>query len=150
MLFALLTIILLTLVLYRYLLDRLKYGHVPGPTGLTSLLLLGHAYQLRGRPLLNRLKELSAEYGPVFRFDLGGNPTIFVGDLDALGEAYKREEFLGKGRGNKKISRMIRKHDPEGTWSSLSSHQDMPKMLSRKTCQRPNVANSASCPSLIP
>ena len=116
MIFPALASITVALILYRYIKDWMNYGHIPGPSGITSLPMFGHAYMIgKGKPLLDTVVKLADKYGPVFRFDVGGTPTIFVGDLNALGEAYKKDEFLGKPfLGNEKISQVVRSVDPDG------------------------------------
>ena len=71
MLLVFLATFVVFLLAYRYINDRRRYGHVPGLTGATSLPMLGHVYTLdQGTPLLEKLKELYKEHGPIFRYFL--------------------------------------------------------------------------------
>ena len=48
------------------------------------------------------------------RFDLGSDPTIFIGDMEALEDAYKKDEYMSKPSTDSKIFTTLRGLDPQG------------------------------------
>ena len=83
------------LLLVKKYLDNLKYGDVPGPSAMLSLPLIGHGYLLGDDPAA-ALDRLRRKYGPVFRFDIGDDPTVVIADYAVLHEAFKRDVFNGR------------------------------------------------------
>ncbi len=80
-----------------YLDDRRRYGHLPGPSPLLRLPLVGHSYLLSGDPIA-ALCRMRSRYGDVFRLDAVGCslPSVVVCSHRALAEASGRDDCAGR------------------------------------------------------
>ncbi len=92
----LLLCILVGLHLFKQYLTSIKYKDFPGPSPLLSVPLIGHGH-LFGPDVPQGLLDLQAKYGDIFRFDLGGVPSVHLCTHELVTKAYKMDVFNGKG-----------------------------------------------------
>ncbi len=67
-----------------------KWNHFPGPSSLTSLPVIGHAYMIMQNPI-QQLDKMRDKYGDVFRCDIGFLPTVILCDHQQIAEIFKNQ-----------------------------------------------------------
>ena len=81
--------------LWRIVQDN-KLKHIPGPSLLTKLPILGHGYLLGEDPIKN-LTKMNQKYGDIFRLDIGKiQPTVWVCSYELITKMSKSNSFLDR------------------------------------------------------
>ena len=94
MLAVVIAIVLVILSAYSFLVKYGRLSHIPGPVHLP---IFGNSLQLGPKPHI-KMHELVKKYGPVYRLNFQGNPSVIVCDFDTIYEMLvtKSADFAGR------------------------------------------------------
>ena len=67
----------------------------PGPSMWLKMPFVGHTYLFGNNPIQD-LMDMKEKYGPIFRFDMGSDPTVFLCDYELMLEASKTKSIYDK------------------------------------------------------
>ncbi len=103
--------IFVCLHLIKQTLSLYKYKDFPGPSPFLSLPLIGHGYLL-GPNIARGLQINQEKHGDIFRFDLGGVPTVHICTQELATKAFKLDAFNGKP--SQRVMDAVAKKDKHG------------------------------------
>ena len=88
------TIVLVLLSAYSFLIQYGRLSHIPGPIHLP---VFGNSLQLEPKPHI-KMHEMVKKYGPVYRLNFQGNPCVIVCNFDTIYEMLvtKSADFAGR------------------------------------------------------